>query len=280
MYNPLMLLVWLAFVSLGHGQSKIVPKVRLNALARGIRIEGDTVQRDLDQIRELGFTNVETSDPKIASCALTAELSVTVDADVIPKLGFFDWDLVFVRARTVEEYAKVRGLFPVATIVAETGLLPTSEMGNTVVTLAFGIPKAFLLQGLKGYEDMHALPFPSSPVGVTQALSEADDRHKDDIYQYGRERWNRDRIKRTLEQQFKILQVANVPIIVSGLTVSSKAPSESRIRYVADFASVVKELRCGWQANAYTEPMGPFKGSPGSRKIDEAWLTAIGMAGR
>jgi hypothetical protein len=275
-----MLLVWLAFVSLGHGQSKIVPKVRLDALARGIRLEGDTVQSDLDQIRELGFTNVETMDAKIAASALAAELSVTVDANVIPKLGIFDWDLVFVRARTVEEFAKVRSMFPVATIVAEEGLLPPSESGNTVVKLAYGIPKSFLLQGLKGYEDVHALPYPSTPVGVTQALSEADDRQKDEIFQYGKERWNRDRIKRTLGQEFKTLQQANVPIIIAGLTVSSKAPSESRVRYVADFASVVKELRCGWQADSYLEPLGPFKGSAGSRKIDEAWLTAIGMAGR
>ena len=62
MYNPLMLLVSLALVSLGHGQSKIVPKARIAALSRGIRVDADTVQSDLDQIRELGFTNVETAE--------------------------------------------------------------------------------------------------------------------------------------------------------------------------------------------------------------------------
>jgi hypothetical protein len=280
MYNPLMLLVWLALMSTGQGQSKTVPKARIAALSRGIHVEGDTVQSDLDQIRELGFTNVEASDAKIANSALAAELSVTIDADLIPKLGFVDWDRVFVWTRSAEEYAQARGLYPAATIVYESNLPVGSNLGNTVVKRTFAISKSFILQGLKGFEDVRSLLYPSNPADVTRALAEADDLHKDEVYQYGKERWNRDRLKRVLEAEFKTLQGANVPIIVSGLSVSGRAPSESRTRYVSDLVSVLKELRCGWQVDSYREPFGPFKGSPGSRKIDEAWLSAVGLAGQ
>ena len=275
-----MLLVSLALVSLGHGQSKIVPKARIAALSRGIRVDADTVQSDLDQIRELGFTNVETSDPKIAASALASELSVTVDAEMIPQLKILNWDSVFVLARSNDEYVHVRGLFPAATIVVDSELAPFTNLANAVVKRRFAISDIFLSQGLKGSEDLRSVPYPSNPADITQALAEADDRHKDAIYQYGKERWNRDRIKRTLESVINPFQRVNVPIIVVGLVVSAKAPSESRSHYVSDLASVLKELRCGWQAESYLEPMGPFKGSAGSRKIDEAWLSSLGLAGR
>jgi len=275
-----MLLVWLALMSTGQGQSKTVPKARIAALSRGIHVEGDTVQSDLDQIRELGFTNVEASDPKIAASALAAELSVTVDPDLIPKLGLVDWDRVFVSTRSAEECAQARGLYPAATIVLQSNLPPGSDLGNTVVKRTFAASRMFLSQGLKGFEDVRSVPYPSSPADVTQSLAEAADWRKDEIYQYGKERWNRDRIKRFLEAEIKILQRSNVPIIVAGLSVSAKAPSESRTRYVSDLVSVLKELRCGWQVDSYLEPLGPFKGSPGSRKIDEAWLSAVGLAGQ
>jgi hypothetical protein len=278
MYNRLMLLAAVVCLPLWKITLPVVPPSRLAALARGIRVPPGLSEADFDQLARTGFTNVEVPDVISARRGLAAELTVTVSPTVATELGRIDPAWAFVRVASVDELAAARKAWPDATLLVtwdgESEIPDSSVVG--IIELAE--PEAFLRQGSRGWEDVSSVPYPSSPVAVVQVLSAAKDEHKDAVYRYGRERWDRDRIRRTLQKSLLVAYRLRLPVIVSGFAISNRAPSDGRAKYLADLASILRETRVGWQLSAYLEPTGPFRGSAGSRRLDDVWMQAVGLA--
>ena len=256
----------------------VVPPSRLAALARGIRVPPGLTEADFDQLTRTGFTNAEVPDAISARRGLASELTVTVSPTVATELGRIDPAWAFIRLPSMDELAAVRKTWPDATLLVTWDGESEIPDSNVVGLIEQNEPEAFLRQGSRGWEDVTSVPYPSSPVGVVQALAAATDEHKDAIYRYGRERWDRDRIRRTLQKSLLAAYRYRLPVIVSGLAISNRAPSDGRATYLSDLASILRDARVGWQLSAYLEPTGPFRGSAGSRKLDDVWMQAVGLA--
>lgn len=158
------------------------------------------------------------------------------------------------------------------------------EDHNIVYSFHFYDPFTFTHQGatwagrvpplLKG------VPYPSSPEAVADvAARTSDPEARGWILDYGRQRWDRDHLKRRLDEALAWGREHDVPLYCGEFGVYPRnAPPDSRRRWFHDFASVLKESGVGWAVWGWDDGFGfGRKLVDGKPVIDMAPVEALGL---
>jgi hypothetical protein len=162
-------------------------------------------------------------------------------------------------------------------------LTPLSDR-NVVYSFHFYDPFTFTHQGatwsgpvpprLKG------VPYPSSPEAVAGALSQiTDPEARRWVEDYGRQRWDRERLKKRLSEALAWGQQHNVPLYCGEFGVYPLvSPPDSRRNWFRDFASVLKESGVGYAVWGWDDGFGFGRKHEGGRPvIDLVPVEALGL---
>ena len=155
---------------------------------------------------------------------------------------------------------------------------------NVVYSFHFYDPFTFTHQGAtwSGPVPPHlkGVPYPSSPEAVTEAASRTPNiEAKAWILDYGRKRWNRERLKERLSEAVAWGQRAGVPLYCGEFGVYPlNAPAESRRAWFRDFASVLKESGVGYAVWGWDDGFGfGRRHRDGKPAIDTVPVEALGL---
>lgn len=270
-----------------------VPRARIEALARGIAvhaIDGPVVEDDLRQFVSLGFRNVQlesTSDVPTVRDTVDNGLLVVLS----PKAGqpaldaataFADEVMLHVGPATEEELSRWRkGLgrttFVMTRPFGDQSEPPPPQDGNVVVEAVVSMPAIFVGQGRGEFRKLRDVPYPSSPRLVTPLLGNVEEADRERLMQYGRERWNAERLDRLARRIGEWGKRNRVPVIASVPLPSDLAPATARAAFVRDWRKALQANGVGWRLEDATAVGGLFKGPPGQRTADPDLLKALGL---
>jgi endoglucanase len=125
---------------------------------------------------------------------------------------------------------------------------------------------------------MKAVPYPSSPEAVQPAIAASDPKVRDILIGYGNERWNRARLRSHLKKAADWAAKHRVYLTCNEFGVYiPNAPRESRLAWLRDMASVLREYRIGWAMWDYAGGFAVALGEPGKRTMDRDVLKALGL---
>jgi len=166
------------------------------------------------------------------------------------------------------------------------GLLKLTPLpdANIVYSFHFYDPFTFTHQGatwsgrvpplLKG------IPYPSSPEAVAEPLAGMTDTEaRNWVTDYGKQRWDRARLKQRLSEALAWGREHNVPLYCGEFGVYTlNAPPESRKNWFRDFASVLKESGVGYSVWGWDDVFGfGRKIVDGKVVIDTVPVEALGL---
>jgi hypothetical protein len=127
---------------------------------------------------------------------------------------------------------------------------------------------------------LKGIPYPSSPEAVDEPLSRITDAEAQSwVRNYGNERWNRAKIKERLGKALDWSHKHNVPVYCGEFGVlPTNALPESRKKWYADFASVLKESKTGWAVWGWDDGFGFNRKHDGNKLIlDPVPVKALGL---
>ena len=131
--------------------------------------------------------------------------------------------------------------------------------------------------------ELHDVPYPSSPGAVDSlAASLADSRARQQVLNYGKERWDINKIRAGLARASAWGQRNKVPVFCGEFGSYRKASSENdRVRWLHDVRRVLESLGIGWAMWDYETDFGlvtfsePFwRRGP---RVDTDYLRALGL---
>jgi endoglucanase len=162
-------------------------------------------------------------------------------------------------------------------------LTPLSDR-NIVYSFHFYDPFTFTHQGATWAGRVPPLlkdiPYPSSPEAVADALSRSTDPEaRGWVEGYGRQRWNRERLKNRLAEALAWGKEHAVPLYCGEFGVYPLvAPPDSRRRWFRDFASVLKESGVGYSVWGWDDGFGfGRRYKDGKPVIDPVPVEALGL---
>ncbi|MEJ5169593.1 MAG: glycoside hydrolase family 5 protein [Fimbriimonadales bacterium] len=196
------------------------------------------------------------------------------------------WHEINVRlARAIREGA------PKHTIVASGGgwtgvdqfdTLQPIPLDNVVYNFHCYDPFVFTHQGATwGWELsrlMKSVPYPSSPEALKPVVEASDPKVREILANYGSERWNRDRLRSHLKKAADWATRHGVYLTCNEFGVYiPNAPRESRLAWIRDLTSVLREYGIGWTMWDYAGGFAVAQGEPGKRTMDRELLRALGL---
>ncbi len=162
-------------------------------------------------------------------------------------------------------------------------LTPLAD-GDIVYSFHFYDPFTFTHQGATWAGRVPPLlrdiPYPSSPEAVAPALAGiTDPEARRWVEDYGRQHWDRDKLKSRLALALDWGREHHVPLYRGEFGVYPKnAPPNSRRRWFHDFASVLKESGVGWAVWGWDDGFGfGRRFQDGKPVIDPVPVEALGL---
>ncbi len=189
--------------------------------------------------------------------------------------------------------AAIRAAAPLHTIIATGpnwggvgGLLKTTPLSdrNVVYSLHFYEPFTFTHQGATWSGEtpklLRDVPYPSSPEAVADTVAKQQDATaKGWITDYGSQRWDRAKLKATLQKALDWAKTNRVPLYCGEFGVYPlRAPAESRKNWFRDYAAVLKESGVGYSVWGWDDVFGfARKLVDGKPVIDTVPVEALGL---
>lgn len=127
---------------------------------------------------------------------------------------------------------------------------------------------------------LKGIPYPSSPEAVAEPLARMPDPEaRNWVVDYGKQHWDRARLKQRLAEALAWGSEHNVPLYCGEFGVYPlNAPPESRRNWFRDFASVLKESRVGYAVWGWDDGFGfGRKIVDGKVVIDTVPVVALGL---
>ncbi|MCX7801139.1 MAG: glycoside hydrolase family 5 protein [Fimbriimonadales bacterium] len=240
--------------------------------------------RDVERFWRAFAGRLADTDPNFVVFEILNEPSVDSRGAKDPVRLWAELNLRFARA--------IRAAAPRHTIVASGGgwtgvdqfdtLEPIRGVGNVVYNFHCYDPFVFTHQGATwGWElsrFMRGVPYPSSPEAVQDAIRQSDPRVRDVLTTYGNERWNLQRLRAHLKRAADWASRHRVYLTCNEFGVYiPNAPRESRLAWLRDMTTVLREYGIGWTMWDYAGGFAVAVGEPGSRRMDQGVLRALGL---
>ena len=122
-------------------------------------------------------------------------------------------------------------------------------------------------------------PYPSSPEAVAKVLPElTDERARREMTQYGKERWNAEKIDALIARAAAWGRKNGVPLTCNEFGVYRKAPAADRCRCIEDVRKALEKHGIGWAMWDYAGGFSVVNGRPGNRTPDADTVRALGLA--
>jgi len=170
------------------------------------------------------------------------------------------------------------------------GLLRTKPLADKNVVYSFHCydPFTFTHQGAEWTNTevvhLHDVPYPSSPEAVAPLLAglEAHPAAKSMLADYGKTRWNREKMEANFKKAIDWGKTNGVPLYCGEFGVYPKAAKpEHRAAWFRDFGQVLQENHIGWAVWGWDEGFGldrkKVDGMDGKPVVDSTVAKALGL---
>jgi hypothetical protein len=155
--------------------------------------------------------------------------------------------------------------------------------GNVVYNFHFYAPAVFTHQGAVWgstfWRYLSGVPYPSTPENLSSLAATLPD-HLPRLWllRYGHERWSADRIAMEIEQVAAWASTHNVRVTCNEFGVyRALADPKDRAKWITDVRVALERHRIGWTMWDYAGDFGLVSGQPGSRVVDAAVVSALGL---
>ena len=195
------------------------------------------------------------------------------------------------RALMQELVAALRSVVPKHTLLVSghkysgvdelVAMQPLSDH-NLIYGFHFYQPFDFTHQGADWgdpvWATLRGFPYPSSPELVAPLLDSQPASLRDRLHWYGEERWNRERIGKTLGEAMAWGKRHDVNVLCSefGALRKRSAPAD-RAAWLRDVRETLEAGGAGWTTWDYSGPFGIVSGPQGKRVVDAAAVEALGL---
>jgi len=162
-------------------------------------------------------------------------------------------------------------------------LIPPMADRNVVYNFHFYAPMPFTHQGTTWGQELlrhfRGLPYPSSPETVAPLLADHPAAVRGLLSDYGREGWNREKIRETLWPVADWARRRKVAVTCNEFGVYRRvAPRRARLTWLLDVRQALEELKIGWAVWDYAGGFSVVvRDDPGGRRPDEGVLQALGL---
>jgi endoglucanase len=154
---------------------------------------------------------------------------------------------------------------------------------NVIYNFHFYAPQVFTHQGAVWgstfWRYLRGVPYPSTPEKVSSLAATLPD-HLPRLWllRYGHERWSASRIDMEIEQvaAWAIKHSVRVTCNEFGVYRALADPGD-RTKWIADVRVALERHRIGWTMWDYAGDFGAVSGQPGSRGVDAAVVSALGL---
>jgi hypothetical protein len=188
--------------------------------------------------------------------------------------------------------ASMRGAAPRHTLIANAGewgkaddliALTPVEDGNVVYNFHFYEPMAFTHQGatwgMPEWRRLGDVPYPSTPRTIEPLLPGIEnERARDYLRGFGRDPWDRGRLRETLALAVAWKDVYGKPVTCNEFGVyRRRAPRKARLTWLHDVREELERAGIGWCMWDYAGGFAVAPGEPGEREPDAEVLKALGL---
>jgi hypothetical protein len=127
---------------------------------------------------------------------------------------------------------------------------------------------------------LKGVPYPSSPEAVAPLLAGLPEESRKMVENYGRERWNREKMRQNFGQAIDWGRKHNVPLYCGEFGVFPVASKpEHRANWFRDFGTVLKENRVGWAVWGWDEGFGLDRHKQGDDvAVDKVVARSLGLS--